>query len=110
MNYTLPTPNLEKENPLRPTHRSSPIQVRKASNRSNLSMWDTKYKQYGKAIIIATGMVLQQKDQETWTVKYDDGYQCDYNEKALKDILVINDDDKMIFKQLDYILVSNRWM
>ena len=44
-----------------------------------------------------------------WKVKYEDGYVRSYRESELEDILVIGKRETE-GKQLDYILVSNRWL
>ena len=44
-----------------------------------------------------------------WRVKYEDGYVATYTEDELEDILVIQDRETE-GRQLDYILVSNRWL
>ena len=58
---------------------------------------------------IVEGTVLNRvKDVKKWRVKFSDGYIVDVNERRLRDMVVRNKRN-MTDKQLDYILVSNRW-
>ena len=61
----------------------------------------------GKKIFGTVGEEVQRANRKMWKVKFDDGFSTFCNESKLRSWLL---PAKRSFKQLDHILVSQRWM
>ena len=56
------------------------------------------------------GKVKQQISDKRWRIKFEDDYVKVVGEKELQDILILRQGENMQGKQIDYIMMSNRWL
>ena len=54
--------------------------------------------------------MTHQIQEDKWKIKFEDGYEMEANETKLQEMLILRQGESINGKQLDYILLTNRWM